>query len=1310
MPLPDVSRALAAFLPRVSLERIHRQEGGFSAPSVDRFEGALLWSDVTGFTPLVERLSREGNAGAERLAGALSGHFGRLISLTAGEGGDLLFLAGDGALCLWRAADFGGLDAAYRQAARAALAVIRDLDGSRPQPDILLRVRLALSAGALSAFTVGGVGGRWLDFVGGQAMRDLMAVAQSCANGEIGVADRTAGLLDGLTDGAPGARRLHPGVTIAAVPLVNNPGPPACDARALATHLLPSVATRIEAGQGGFLAEFRTMTAVFADLSALGDELDVPRFQEVVSLVQATVADYEGTIYQLVEDDKGTSVVVVFGLPGCSHEDDPVRAVRFGHRLREALRPLLGPIPCGIATGPLFCGPCGLAVRRQYALYGNPMTRAARLMGAAGAELLVDEPTHRAASHRLELGGSRRCSLKGLGEVTAYLGSEPGTLSRPPGARLVGRRDERARFAERLDALMERGEGSVVLVEGPAGIGKSTLLASVRRSCQERGCRFALGAGDFVESRTAFFVLRAVFRELWSPSAVSPARDMLAQVEADLGALAESLQLLPLLGPVLGIPLDESALTRQMTPAVRAENRNRLIISLIGLASRRDRWAIAIDDLHSVDAASLALLPHLARLPGILWVLSSRRTADRETFPDMPAGALEVPLQGLAREELGALAAAALGTETVPDDVTALLAERAGGNPLYSRQLALSLRETNKISVQEGRCVVRAPLAEAGARDLPISLSALIKSRIDRLPPEPLLTLRVASVLGQSFEPALLAELLAATASPVGLEMNLGRLVADRFLTVAGGEGPPRYLFEHVTIQAVAYDLFPDGQRVELHRAAARALEARPPAERPAVYGRLAHHLTEARDHAKAAEYSALAAHQALEGYANRDAIALFRQALVHHHALEADERVDAGRARLYAGLAQAHYSSTETAEARAAFEAAIRHAGFRDPGAAAAVFSGMAFHVLRRARPAFLERPTAEWEGERRERCLAALAILGEWMALDFWEGRLTEGAAKAFMGYRLAELVRSSPLAAEAYGRFGYTLAVTPLRFLAERELRRSVELAIGCGDLQATATCQVLLGMYYTLIGRAEEALLPLQSAQPPAEKLGAGLWRHRTRFMLGETLLCLDRLEEARLAFADAGERSIGAEPPVVGLSTSMGAEALARQGRLEEALAALDGPRGLSLVTGRCLPLQRFVSLGVKIAVLTRLGRPEAAGVAADEAAALAARGQDCDVFFLGLHGHAAIAELHLALRQTADARRSCRRLRRFADLYPAARPRADLLEGRWLLLVGRVRSARRRLRRCLRSAARMKLPYEQGLARHFLAEVEGRGP
>ena len=80
-------------------------------------------------------------------------------------------------------------------------------------------------------------------------------------------------------------------------------------------------------------------------------------------------------------DDKGSTLIVVFGLPPFSHQDDPIRAILAGNSLKREL----GKIDCrcsiGISTGTVFAGIIGTSgSRREYSILGDSVNLAARLM------------------------------------------------------------------------------------------------------------------------------------------------------------------------------------------------------------------------------------------------------------------------------------------------------------------------------------------------------------------------------------------------------------------------------------------------------------------------------------------------------------------------------------------------------------------------------------------------------------------------------------------------------------------------------------------------------------------------------------------------------------------------------------------------------------------------------------------------------------------------------------------------------------------------------------------------------------------
>ena len=68
-------------------------------------DGTLVFADVSGFTALTERLSRQGRIGAEEIVEALNRVFGPMLTIAAARGGELLKFGGDALLFLFRGAD-----------------------------------------------------------------------------------------------------------------------------------------------------------------------------------------------------------------------------------------------------------------------------------------------------------------------------------------------------------------------------------------------------------------------------------------------------------------------------------------------------------------------------------------------------------------------------------------------------------------------------------------------------------------------------------------------------------------------------------------------------------------------------------------------------------------------------------------------------------------------------------------------------------------------------------------------------------------------------------------------------------------------------------------------------------------------------------------------------------------------------------------------------------------------------------------------------------------------------------------------------
>ena len=125
--------------------------------------------------------------------------------------------------------------------------------------------------------------------------------------------------------------------------------------------------------------DLRSVTVLFVNLglrdmdmlaaSKYDDAMD--KMHRVLCAVQAAVYAYEGSINKFLCDDKGSTLIAVFGLPPLSHADDPNRGVMCGLSICDRLWALGLIASVGITTGVAFCGVVGSTTRKEYTVLGD---------------------------------------------------------------------------------------------------------------------------------------------------------------------------------------------------------------------------------------------------------------------------------------------------------------------------------------------------------------------------------------------------------------------------------------------------------------------------------------------------------------------------------------------------------------------------------------------------------------------------------------------------------------------------------------------------------------------------------------------------------------------------------------------------------------------------------------------------------------------------------------------------------------------------------------------------------------------------
>lgn len=1275
--------------------------------------GSCLWLDIAGFSALTERASSEGAAGIEKLSDTVSSIYRQIDELVNISAGEVLFYAGDGALCFWRSGSAASSLESAVAAADAALTLRarladRDPGGYRP------RLRQIVLTGRWSIRDLGAEGGLAPSLFSGAALYGLAPLMRVCASNQIVLNARSARLLAARAS----VQALSPRAWALAHIDRASPALSAAAGRATPAAFAPRVdpppARSVSAALAhghlarqsllGLPAELRRVSVLYV-LVQPRCTTSLSLLRRLTQCVQRVTAEEAGQLCQLVHDDKGIVFLVAFGLPGQSLGEDAARAVRAALTVAEELGDgqMGRGIGVGVGSGTVFCGSGGSVGQRQYCVIGNPVIRAARLSALSDRSVLADAETVREAARHFRFEPAGSLQLKGIGlPVSAYRVVRSGRAISGP-LELVARELEVQALRARVARLVATGESATLKIAGELGVGKTALLSQLTRLCGEQGIPCHATSADALDRHAPYAGLRPLWQSIFAATQGSPVllAQRLAGIDgaADLGAL---------LNPLLAIELAPSARVQQMSPAARRETR----LWLAGALSEQELppgcRVVVVDDAQFLDASSLELIDTLrARWPSTLWVFAERSGPAPED-PSRFKGSERWVLEPLAPDGVERLVCGIAGADRVSVELRSLMDRTTQGNPLLTIELVNALLTAQRARLRAGvLALVSGQPGEAGEVGVvPATLEDVLQSRFDRLSSGGRAVLRAASVLGVSFELDVLRHVLQPELAPAALDAALGELLGDGSLV---HEQSCR--FEHPSMQAVIYGSLLPSDQSGLHARAAAALELGYAGNVKRVAARLAHHWYAAGDRERAVAHSALAAEQALEGYAHADAIHLFRQAIERATALRGASTSDAERARWSASLAQALYSESRFAEARQAYERALAWAGYPEPGRgpghllsnALRVSLGAVFDRKSSRRP----RPLAAQE---RECCRAAMHVMHASGALDVWESDLLSAANKALVAYRLSRRVGPCRESSEAMADLGYMLGSTPARRYALALLYGGRDLADQTGDLEARTSTRVLLGMHLTAAGRCVEADVPLGEAQALAERAGAGLWRHRSCFARAEALFFAGRLLEAAELFAEAARLASAAEPPVEGFAHCMQALALAGAGQLGAGVELAAGPRGAELTRGPCLPLQRFASHGICAGLLAQTGRLTEALKAAEVASRLAEAEDEVNVFLAGLHGHAGLASCLLAaLRMTrsGDAfggwteRRlsqalaaALRRLRRFARLYRAAAPSIERQLGEAAAFTGRARPARRVHEHAARAARAMGQRHE----------------
>ncbi len=551
----------------------------------------------------------------------------------------------------------------------------------------------------------------------------------------------------------------------------------------------------------------------------------------------------------------------------------------------------LGVMLYELATGRLpFMADDPVAVISQH-LHAPPVPPRARdgaippALDALILRLLSKDPQDRPASATEVL---RALKAPDILDREAIPARELSVLERIERGRLVAREGELSE-ARAIWRKASAGEGSMLLVSGEPGIGKTRLVRELCTEVQVAGDRVL--AGECYSEGGAPYapfaqILRRAFRDGAGDELATALPDF---VLADLLTLAPSLRL-----RFPDVPPNPS-----LDPRSEQQRLFENVVACCQALCARVPLLLVLEDAHWADSGSLALLRHLARRTRrhrVLIVATYREVELDQTLP------FQEVLLDLNRERLATrLRLTRLDREGTHDMLAALFAEdeittefvrgiytETEGNPFFVEEVCKALVESGQVRFVDGAWD-RPDMEEL---EIPQGVRVAIQSRVGKMPPDCQEMLRLAAVLGREFE---FETLLAA--SDAGEEALIDSLECASRAQLAEAVSAGRdvtFAFTHALIPTTLYDGVSILRRRRLHRRAAAAIERLHPDD----FESLAYHYSEAGDEERALSYHTQAGARASAAYANVEAEGHYRAALelVEVEAERADLLRDLGR------------------------------------------------------------------------------------------------------------------------------------------------------------------------------------------------------------------------------------------------------------------------------------------------------------------------------------------------------------------------------------------------------------------------------
>ncbi|CAH1791954.1 unnamed protein product [Owenia fusiformis] len=447
-------------------------------PNNIKFNGVLMFADISGFTALSERYSMNAKIGVDQLTKTLNGYLEALVAEIIGADADILKFAGDAILSVW---SVDGLEPetmrdAIKHVIHCALRIQDRCGEWLTDVGVKLRVKLGIAAGEMCVTYIGNDEFRHY-VTTGITVDDVNLAEKFCESGFVVISpyawmllpseqfefevmedDKHIRVLSSKVRGSYDISRTLSMETFVETPTRspqskrtslgkdsdNEPKTTAAAGvkggtvtkirfrksvltsmdkqteDAVRLYIARPVLKKLDDDQPlEYLSENRQVSIVFMNmvLAPVPYRMASKLLQSAFDIIYPEVRSMLGCLNKVFMFDKGCTFLVIFGLPGYKHENDCAHALQCSYRMKKKLDMIknVQQTSIGVTTGMTFCGVVGHPYRHEYTVIGKKVNMAARLMMHYPGKVTCDNDTyHHSKLSRANFKNLELKKMKGL--------------------------------------------------------------------------------------------------------------------------------------------------------------------------------------------------------------------------------------------------------------------------------------------------------------------------------------------------------------------------------------------------------------------------------------------------------------------------------------------------------------------------------------------------------------------------------------------------------------------------------------------------------------------------------------------------------------------------------------------------------------------------------------------------------------------------------------------------------------------------------------------------------------------------------